>query len=55
MLPTDLGTCEGFVGDLRRSHLLEEDRLDGLVGDYLTRYPKAEPAALAEDLVARGA
>lgn len=55
MLPTDLGTCEWFVGDLRRSHLLNPERLDILVGDYLTRHPQAEPAALAENLVARGA
>src|SRR5919198_3392297 len=54
MVSTDLGACEWFVWDLRRSNLVERGRLDQLVGEFLARHPDAEPPALAEHLVRQG-
>src|SRR4051812_42339507 len=51
MLQTDLGACEWFVWDLRRSNLIDRGQLDQIVGEFLTRHPGAEPPALAEYLV----
>jgi serine/threonine protein kinase len=50
MLTTDLGACEWFVWDLRRSNLIERERLDQVIGDFLGKNPGAEPPALAEYL-----
>jgi serine/threonine-protein kinase len=54
MLTTDLGACEWFVWDLRRSNLLDRGQLDQVVGEYLEKHPGAEPTALSEYLVERG-
>src|SRR5271154_5686341 len=51
MPSTDLGACEWFVWDLRRSNLIDRGQLDQVVGEYLKRHPRAEPPALAEHLV----
>jgi serine/threonine-protein kinase len=51
MVTTDLGACEWFVWDLRRSNLLDRGQLDQVVGEYLQKVPRAEPQALAEYLV----
>src|SRR4051794_32240832 len=51
MMTTDLGACEWFVWDLRRSNLIERGQLDGIVGEFLHKHPGAEPGQLAEYLV----
>lgn len=51
MVTTDLGACEWFVWDLRRSNLLDRGQLDQIVGEFLEKNPQAEPPALAEFLV----
>jgi serine/threonine-protein kinase len=53
MTTTDLGACEWFVWDLRRSNLIDRGQLDQIVGEYLNKHPGAEPPALAEFLVGR--
>src|SRR6266852_1809900 len=54
MVTTELGACEWFVWDLRRSNLIDRGRLDQLVGEFLQTNPRAEPPALAEYLVEKG-
>src|SRR5256885_1133522 len=54
MATTELGACEWFVWDLRRSNLIDRGRLDTIVGEFLGRHAGAEPPALAEYLVAQG-
>src|SRR5436309_15853982 len=54
MVTTDLGACEWFVWDLRRSNLLDRGQLDQIVGEFLGKNPRAEPPALAEYLVGQG-
>jgi serine/threonine protein kinase len=54
MVSTDLGSCEWFVWDLRRSNLIDRGQLDQLVGEFLQTHPRADPPALAEFLVGRG-
>jgi serine/threonine-protein kinase len=51
MVTTELGACEWFVWDLRRSNLLDRGRLDQVVGDFLQKEPRAEPPALAAYLI----
>src|SRR3954466_1476104 len=51
MLTTDLGACEWFVWDLRRSNLIDRGQLDTLIGEFLSKNPSAEPPLLAEFLV----
>jgi serine/threonine-protein kinase len=51
MVTSDLGACDGFVWELRRSNLLDRGQLDQIVGEFLKRSPRAEPPALAEYLV----
>ncbi len=51
MVTTELGACEWFVWDLRRSNLLDRGRLDQIVGEFLNKNPRAEPPALAEFLI----
>ena len=53
MVTTDLGACEWFVWDLRRSNLIDRGQLDQVVGDFLKKFPRAEPPALAEYLVSQ--
>src|SRR3954453_22084174 len=54
MLTTELGACEWFVWDLRRSNLIDRGQLDQVIGEFLQANPKADPAALAEHLVKQG-
>ena len=54
MVTNDLGACEWFVWDLRRSSLIDRGQLDQIVGDFLKRNPRAEAPALAEHLVGHG-
>ena len=51
MVSTELGACEWFVWDLRRSNLLDRGRLDQIVGEFLAKNPRAEPPALSDFLV----
>ncbi len=53
MVTTELGACEWFVWDLRRSNLIDRGQLDQIIGEYLTKHPRAEPPALAEYLVGK--
>src|SRR5438067_1073528 len=53
MVTTELGACEWFVWDLRRSNLIDRGRLDQVISEFLQQYPRAEPAALAEYLVGK--
>ena len=54
MVTSDLGACEWFVWDLRRSGLIDRGPLDAIVGEYLKRNPRAEAPALAAHLVEQG-
>ena len=54
MVTSDLGACEWFVWDLRRSGLIDRGQLDTIVGEFLKRNPRAEAPALAEYLVEQG-
>lgn len=54
MVSSDLGSCEWFVWDLRRSGLIDRGQLDQVVGDFLKKSPRAEPPALAEFLISQG-
>lgn len=54
MVTNDLGACEWFVWDLRRSGLIDRGQLDAIVGEFLKRNPRAEAPALAELLVQQG-
>ena len=54
MVTTDLGACEWFVWDLRRSNLIDRGQLDQVIGEFLEKNPRAEPPALADYLVERG-
>ncbi len=54
MLTTDLGACEWFVWDLRRSNLIDRGQLDQVIGEFLSKNPGAEPPALAEFLKGQG-
>ena len=53
MVSSELGACEWFVWDLRRSGLIERGHLDQVVGEFLKRNPRAEPPALADFLVSQ--
>jgi serine/threonine protein kinase len=54
MVTSELGACEWFVWDLRRSNLIDRGQLDQVVSEFLQAHPGAEPAALADYLVAQG-
>ncbi|MFO0964031.1 MAG: serine/threonine-protein kinase [Gemmataceae bacterium] len=54
MVTTELGACEWFVWDLRRSNLIDRGQLDQIVGEFLQKNPRAEPAELAQFLVGQG-
>src|SRR6476620_11757145 len=54
MVTSDLGACEWFVWDLRRSGLIDRGQLDSIVGEFLKRNPRAEAPSLAEHLVDQG-
>ncbi|HYV34224.1 MAG TPA: protein kinase [Gemmataceae bacterium] len=54
MVTTELGACEWFIWDLRRSNLIDRGTLDQIVGEFMQANPRAEPPALAEYLVHKG-
>ncbi len=54
MVTNDLGACEWFVWDLRRSGLIDRGQLDTIVNEFLKRNPRAEAPALADYLVQQG-
>lgn len=54
MVTTDLGACEWFVWDLRRSNLIDRGQLDQVIGEFLEKNPRAEPPAMADFLVSKG-
>jgi serine/threonine-protein kinase len=54
MVTTELGACEWFVWDLRRSNLIDRGRLDQIIGEFLAKNPRAEPPSLAAFLVEKG-
>src|SRR5262245_28861255 len=54
MVTSDLGACEWFVWDLRRSGLIDRGPLDQIVSEFLRKNPRAEAPALAEYLVGQG-
>jgi serine/threonine-protein kinase len=51
MANVNLGACEWFVWDLRRSHLLENETLEQVVAAFLMQQPQGEPPALAQHMV----
>ena len=54
MVATELGACEWFIWDLRRSNLIERTQLDQILADFLHKNPRAEPPVLAEHLQSQG-
>ena len=50
---TELGACEWFVWDLRRSNLIDRGRLDQVIGEFLQKNPRAEPPSLADYLISQ--
>jgi serine/threonine-protein kinase len=54
MVTTELGACEWFIWDLRRSNLIDRGQLDQVVGEFMQGNPRAEPPALAVYLVEKG-
>jgi serine/threonine protein kinase len=54
MVSSELGACEWFVWDIRRSGLIDRGQLDQLVGEFLKKTPRAEPPVLAEYLISQG-
>src|SRR2546421_4605376 len=54
MVTADLGACEWFVYELRRSNLIDRGQLDQVVGEFLKNTPRGEPEALAEFLIEQG-
>ena len=54
MVTSDLGQCEWFVWDLRKSGLIERGQLDQYVNDFLRKNPRAEAPALADHLMGQG-
>jgi serine/threonine-protein kinase len=53
-LTTDLGACEWFVWDLRRSNLIDRGQLDQVIGEFLSKHPGTEPPQLSEFLISQG-
>ncbi|MFO0807084.1 MAG: serine/threonine-protein kinase [Gemmataceae bacterium] len=51
MVTAELGACEWFIYELRRSSLIDRGQLDQVVGEFLKKYPRADPQRLAEFLV----
>ncbi len=51
MAVADLGACEWFVMELRRSGLIDRGQLEQIVGDFLKRNPRSEAKVLSDFLV----
>src|SRR5262245_7577639 len=54
MVTAELGACEWFVYELRRSNLIDRGQLEQVIGDFLKQHPRSAAAALAQDLVEQG-
>src|SRR5687768_11376065 len=54
MTTTDLGACELFISELRRSGLIERGQLEPLLEDFARRYPRTDADSLAEFLIQQG-
>lgn len=54
MVTAELGACEWFVYELRRSGLIDRGQLDQVVGEFLKKYPRADAQKLADYLVKDG-
>ncbi len=54
MVTSELGACEWFVWDLRRSNLIDRGQLDQVVSEFIHSNPSAEPPQLADYLVNQG-
>ncbi len=39
MVSSELGACEWFVWDLRRSNLIDRGQLDQIIGEFLQKHP----------------
>ncbi len=53
MTATELGACEWFVWDLRRSNLIERGQLDQVVQDFLKKDPRTNPLRWRNSLSTR--
>lgn len=51
MVTSNLGACESFVADLRRSNIIERGQLEQVITNFLKKQPRGEPAQLADYLV----
>lgn len=51
MAVTNLGPCEWFVWDIRRSHLMDLETVDKAAAEFLKEQPEGEPPAFAQFLV----
>jgi serine/threonine protein kinase len=54
MVTAELGACEWFVYELRRSNLIDRGQLEQVIGDFLKQHPRSDAAALAQNLVEQG-
>lgn len=54
MTNIDLGACEQFVYELRRSNLVERGQLDQLLEEFVRRNPQKDPESLAAYFVQHG-
>ena len=45
MVTAELGACEWFVYELRRSNLIDRGQLDQIVGEFLKHNPRADAAS----------
>src|SRR6516165_4419696 len=54
MMTSNLGACEQFVVDLRKSGLLERGLLDQILSEFLKDQPRPEPEEMANFLVRHG-
>ena len=45
MVTTELGACEWFVWDLRRSNLIDRGQLDQIIGEFLQKPPRRTAGA----------
>lgn len=54
MVTLELGACERFVYELRRSNLIERGQLDQIVSDCLRENPRSTPNDLAQFLISQG-
>lgn len=54
MTNTDLGACDQFVTELRRSNLVDHGQLESVLEEFLRHHPYPDPDSLADRLVNQG-